>query len=153
MRNHPAFKWLTITVIVLTGFLAVLLFLGYLLKENEAVTTKLKAQLEQEAQQASDKKHRRAAIKKAEELTSSEKSQQKIIFDNQSCDTDKQCFLIQTDNQRLGCIVAVNTKGAAILLKVSSPKSINQASKEQCQQSYLQTMHSSAQCVDNTCTF
>jgi len=153
MRTHPAFKWLTITLIVLTGFLAVLLFLGYLLKENEKVTTRLKAQLEQEAQQASNKKQEKFALKKEKALSSSEKSQQKIIFDNQSCDTDKQCFLIHTDNQRIGCIVAVNTKGAAILLKVASQNDVNQASKEKCRQSYRQARQLSAQCINNTCSF
>lgn len=153
MRAHPALKWLTITLIVLTGFLAILLFLGFLLKENEEVTTKLKSHLEQQAAEENKKQQQKVASKKVIKLTASEKSQQKIITDNQGCETDKQCFLIHTDNQNIGCIVAVNTMGAAILLKVSSQQGIDQASKEQCQQSYMQARQLSAQCINNTCTF
>ena len=43
-------KWLTITLIVCAGLLIILLGLGYLLSENEKATTRLKNQLEQEAQ-------------------------------------------------------------------------------------------------------
>jgi hypothetical protein len=153
MRTQPVFKWLTITVIVLAGFLTILLFLGYLLKENEAITTELKAQLEQEALQKSEKKQRKLTIKKIKKTSPLEMSQQKIIADNQGCDTDKQCFLIHTDNQNIGCMVAVNTKGAAILLKVSAQKEGNQVSKEHCQQSYIQARQLSARCVNNVCSF
>ena len=48
MLNHIVIKWLIITTIVLIGFLAVLLLLGYLLKENEEKTARLITQIEQE---------------------------------------------------------------------------------------------------------
>ena len=61
-------KWLVITLIVLSGFMVVLLGLGYLLSENEKATTALKNQLEQEAlaqqqkSQQRDKRHQYSEI-------------------------------------------------------------------------------------------
>lgn len=155
MFYKTAFKWLTITMIVLGAFLVVLLFLGYLLKENETVTTKLKAQLEQEARQRQAKEARKnnplGQLKKA--LTAAEQSQQKIIMDNQSCDTDKQCFLIHTHSQNVGCIVSVNTKGAAILLKVAEESKDFQPASKPCQQEYIKQQSLLAQCRQSRCSF
>ncbi|OUR63561.1 hypothetical protein A9Q74_00305 [Colwellia sp. 39_35_sub15_T18] len=155
MFYRTAFKWLTITVMVLGAFLVVLLFLGYLLKENEAATTKLKAQLEQEVRQQqakeADKNKRLARLKTP--LTTAEQSQQTIIMDNQGCETDKQCFLVHTHSQNVGCIVSVNTKGAAILLKVAGQNKDSQLTSNSCQQEYTQQQSLLAQCQQNRCSF
>jgi lipopolysaccharide export system protein LptC len=155
MFYRTAFKWLTITIIVLVAFLIVLLFLGYLLKENEVKTTLLKKQLEHEAYQQQEKDSRKNSPRShfPAGLSSLEKSQQKIIADNRSCQTDKQCFLINTHSQTLGCTVAVNTKGAAILLKVSSKSEIQPFKRDQCQLEYSQQQAMSAQCHNSLCTF
>jgi len=145
---------------VLGGFLAVLLFLGYLLKENEVVTTKLKVQLAKEArqQQAKEARKNKPFSHLKVPLTSAEKSQQKIIMENQHCETDQQCFLVHTHNHAVGCIVSVNTKGAAILLKIAAQNEnklslSNQSSGNYCQQEYTQQQSLSAQCQQNRCTF
>ncbi|MCW8863325.1 MAG: hypothetical protein OQK09_05455 [Colwellia sp.] len=160
MFYRSAFKWLFITVIVLVGFLVVLLFLGYLLKENEVITTKLKTKLDHEARQQQAKEARKSEpfynIKVP--LTATEKSQQKIIADNQSCQMDNQCFLVHTDSQALGCIVSVNTKGAAILIRVGAQnKPLNTrneySAQAQCQLEYSKQGELLAQCVQNRCTF
>ncbi len=155
MFFRAAFKWLTITIIVICGFLAILLFLGYLLKENEAVTTHLKAQLEQEARQQLAKEERKnnpfSQLKKP--LTPAEKSQQKVIAANQSCETDKQCFLVHTQSQAVGCIVSVNTKGAAILLKVAAQNKSSLPFSQYCQQEYAKQQSLSAQCLQKHCSF
>jgi len=155
MFYRIAFKWLTITVIVLGAFLVVLLFLGYLLKENEAVVTRLKAQLEQETRQQQAKEARKnnpfGLLRTA--LTAAEQSQQKIIMDNQSCETDKQCFLVHTHSQNVGCIVSVNTKGTAILLKVAGQNKGSQPTSKSCQQEYAQQQSLLAQCRQNSCSF
>lgn len=160
MFFRSAFKWLSITVIVLIGFLLVLLFLGYLLKENEVVTTELKAKLDKETRQQQAKEARKSQpfYKIRVPLTAVEKSQQKIIIDNQSCQMDRQCFLVHTDSQAVGCIVSVNTKGAAILIKVGKQnKQINTASElsssKQCQLEYSKRKDLTAQCLQNRCTF
>ncbi len=155
MFYRIAFKWLSIIVIVLVGFLVMLLFLGYLLKENEAATTQLKAQLEQEAYQQQEKEQRRKDLFYPLPKTSNsfEKSQQKIIADNLSCQTDAQCFLVHTHSRALGCIVSVNTTGAAILLK-TTPKNENlQLLGNYCQQEYVNKPSLSAQCRNNHCSF
>ncbi len=155
MFHRVAFKWLTITVIVLVGFLVVLLFLGYLLKENEVKTTKLKAQLEQEAYQQQEKENQKHITFPDSRTTLSaiEKSQQKIIADNLNCQSNNQCFLVQTHSPRLGCIVAVNTTGTAILLKVSSQNKNKLSSDSRCQQEYENLPKISAQCRDSLCSF
>ncbi len=155
MFYRTAFKWLTITVIVLGAFLTVLLFLGYLLKENAAVTTKLKTQLEQETrqQQAKEADKNKLFSHLKVPLTVTEKSQQKIIAANQGCDTDKQCFLVHTHSQAVGCIVSVNTKGAAILLKIGGQHKKQQLANKPCQQVYAKQQALSAQCFQNRCSF
>lgn len=155
MFYRTAFKWLTITLIVLAAFLIVLLFLGYLLKENEQKTTKLKKQLEHDAYQRQEKENRKSNpfSHLPASLNSLEKSQQKIIGDNLSCQTDKQCFLVHTHSQALGCIVAVNTKGAAILLKISSDNESQQSSSEYCRLEYEKQHALSAKCRNSLCSF
>ena len=85
MIMRTLLKWLAITVIVLVLFLTVLLALGYLLKENEQVTSQLKIKSVQDAQRKQDKEARRKAIFNVKPthlltktLTSFELSQQKI---------------------------------------------------------------------------
>jgi len=155
MFYRIAFKWLSITVIVLVAFLVILLFLGYLLKENEATTTKLKAQLEQEAYQQQETQQRRKNLfyPLPSALNSFEKSQQKIIADNLSCQTDAQCFLVHTHSRALGCIVSVNATGAAILLKTSSNNESLILSNDYCRQEYAKKRNLSAQCRNNYCDF
>jgi short subunit fatty acids transporter len=154
MFIRTIFKWLTITLIVLVTFLIVLLFLGYLLKENETKTTKLKAQLEYEAvqQQEKEKRKNNPFYNLPSSLSSLEKSKQKIISDNLSCQTEKQCFLIYTHSQALGCIVAVNATGAAILLKTSSDSVQQQSSRLYCQQEYSKQSDLSVKCINSKCT-
>ncbi len=155
MFHQTAFKWLSITIIVLVAFLIVLLFLGYLLKENEEKTIELKAQLEQQAYQQHEKNRRKQSPSShlPVTLTALEKSQQKIIADNQSCQTAAQCFLVEINSQTLGCIVAVNTTGAAILLKTAAMNNNQQLSNENCQQAYVKQNQLLAQCVNNHCTY
>lgn len=52
-------KWLIITLFTVTGFMVVLLGLGYLLSENEKTTTQLKNELALEAQLAQQKASQR----------------------------------------------------------------------------------------------
>jgi len=153
MFHRVALKWLTITAIVLVGFLVVLLLLGYLLKENEVTVTKLKAQLDQEAYQRQAKENRKNTFTSFSQITlsASEKSQQKIIANNLYCQSAKQYFLVHTDSQTLGCIVAVNTNGAVILLKVASENE-NQSSRNRCQQEYEKAHDISAQCRNKRCS-
>jgi len=155
MFFRAAFKWLAIAVIVVFAFLVVLLFLGYLLKENAVKTTQLKAQLEQAAVQQQEKSRRlnNSSANLQSQLTTIEKSQQEIITNNRSCNTSKQCFLVHTNSQVLGCIVSVNTTGAAILLKVASEKKSDETSNELCQQVYLKQRALNAQCRSGLCSF
>jgi len=120
------FKWLTITIIVLTGFLVVLLSLGYLLKENEVATTALKNKIASKAlikqQKQQQRKYQRKQQFLDKNLSAKQKSQQQIIASHLSCQTSKQCLVVDTQSKALGCSVAINTLGAAILLKGSGQK-------------------------------
>jgi len=155
MFYRTAFKWLTITFIALAAFLIVLLFLGYLLKENEITTTKLKVQLELEAYQKQEKENRRKNMfsHMPTSLSPLEKSQQETIANNLSCQTDKQCFLLHTHSKAIGCVVTVNTKGAAILLKVYSKNENQRLLSNDCQQEYNKQRELFAQCINSQCSF
>lgn len=155
MFYRTALKWLTITVIALVIFLFMLLFLGYLLKENEVKTTQLKMQLEQERhqQQAKEQRQKNLFSHLPNTLTTLEQSQQQIIADNLSCQTDQQCFLVQTQSEKLGCFVVINTKGAAILLKILSQGESPHAASEYCQLEHTKANSLVAQCLSNVCSF
>jgi len=154
MNHSVAFKWLIITVITTILFLMILLFLGYLLKENEIATTKLKVKLEQEAYLQHEKESRKNTPFSylQTSLSALEKSQQKIIAENLNCQSDKQCFLVHTHSLALGCIVAVNANGAAILLKISSMNE-NKPLASNCKQEYENTHEIIAQCQNSLCSF
>jgi hypothetical protein len=153
-------KWLVITIIVLMLFLIVLLGLGYLLKENEEVTNQLKIKLTQEAQLKQEKEARRKALFRIkpthllkQELTVFEQSQQRIITDNSSCETKKECFLVHTNSQALGCIAVVNSTGIAILLKTASELNEPKLPTNECRQTYSQETLLTLSCQSNTCLF
>lgn len=150
---HTLFKWLVITVSALVLFLIVLLSLGYLLKENEVKTTQLKAKFEQESFQRQEKENRKKSFIYSPQapLNSAEKSQKKIIENNLSCQSNDQCFVVHTHSQVIGCIVTLNAKGTAILLKISSENE-NKSSASSCYKEYQNTNKILAQCKNNICS-
>ena len=102
-------KWLTITLIAVVIFITILLGLGYLLKEHEIATTQLKHQLDQEraAQKSKEKrnKHKLNTVietslvnvaAKTNTLTSKTfvSVKQKILLENLTCSSKKQCVLV-----------------------------------------------------------
>jgi hypothetical protein len=138
----------------------VLLGLGYLLKENEATTNQLKIKLNQETRLAQEKEARKQALFRVkpinsttQKLTVFEKSQQNIIENNLSCKTEKDCLVLHTNSQALGCIVAVNATGVAILLKTANEEKISNEQTNGCQQAYSQESLFKLTCQNNTCTF
>lgn len=144
------FKWLGIAIIVLVGFLVVLLGLGHLLKENKAETTVLKHKLDQQAhaqQLAQQKKGDRQKVPSYKKLTATEESIKQIISSNLNCETNKQCVLFETGSELLDCTVAVNTKGAAILIMVASG-SENSSVSETCQTKDLAL---TTACINQSC--
>lgn len=143
-------KWLGVAVIVLVGLLITLLGLGYLLKENKAEVTVLKVKLDQQAytQKLNQQKQRdKQKIPATNLLTPFEVSLQQIISSNLSCDTNKQCLLFETDNKVLGCTVAINTTGAAILIKVANGSESNIAVKECLNRELAMTTN----CINQQC--
>ncbi|WDE12447.1 hypothetical protein [Thalassomonas haliotis] len=141
-------KWLTSLLVVIFGFMVILLALGYLLKENEAQTTALKQELDQqralkqkalkqkaskasgdravfvlEPYEAGDNKAEtgtgRAAEDKANKNAPLLASMARVAREHSSCQSDKQCLLFNLDPEGPGCWLAVNSQGAAILAKIS----------------------------------
>ena len=153
MIYRAIIKWFCITLVVLLIGAIVLLFLGYLLKENETTTTNLKERLEQEAYQQQEKANRQLAqtVNKTSTLSAFEKSQQQIIFDHLDCQSDKQCFLVHTNSESIGCLAAVNTLGTTILLKIAPTNENKTLSSNRCEQEYAKQDKLFAQCQDNRC--
>lgn len=152
-------KWLLITAIASIFFITILLGLGYLLKENEETTSQLKTKLNQEALIQQKNEARKQALFRVkpsspttEKLTVFEQSQQEIIRNNLGCNSEKDCLLLHTNNHNLGCIVAVNTKGVAILLRTATEKSEIKRAEHSCQQAYSQEIVPTLACQNNTCT-
>ncbi len=136
-------KWLGIAVVASIAFISVLLIVGYLLKENKIKTTALKSQFAQE--QAEKIKSQENKSDKA--LNPYQLSQQAVILENLSCTSNSQCMLIETGDERLGCLISLNKTGAAILLKISGLK------KEQNSTAKCKIMNNSATavCINYTC--
>ena len=153
------YKWLTILFIVLAGFLLVLLSLGYLLKENEEHTTRLKKKLEQKSVQAQGNKEvirqvrielrtapEKAGNKVKLSLASSQaQRQQDIIIANLTCQNDQQCVLVPSELAGEQCWLAVNTIGAVLLKKLPDKPLPNKL----C---YQPTTSKVAACENNLCS-
>lgn len=135
-------KWLTITLIVLAGFMVILLGLGYLLNENEKTTTALKAQLEQAslAEKAKQQRRRqRAMLAEYPQAESQAKKQQKLINDaenkyvieqfenivisNLTCISVQQCQVAKVNFKNTKCTVAINNIGTSLLKKLNTQNS------------------------------
>jgi preprotein translocase subunit SecG len=127
-------KWLTITLIAVVIFITILLGLGYLLKEHEIATTQLKHQLDQEraAQKSKEKRNEHKlntvietslinVAAKTNQLTSKTfvSVKQKILLENLTCSSKKQCVLINITFGELACAFAINTIGASLLAKTA----------------------------------
>lgn len=152
------FRWLTILIIVLTGFLILLLSLGYLLKENEKTASQLKQKLAQERLQRQVKESPARQLKielrtapgqearppERKPLSSQVQMQQDIIIENLTCHTDQQCVLVASELAGEQCWLAVNTIGAALLKKVAPSALAN----KDCYQSNTGKV---AVCANNLC--
>ncbi len=149
------YKWLSILLVVLTGFLIVLLSLGYLLKENEQSVTLLKQKLDQEkateqqSQQSPLQKHQQKNVvimfaNQAKSKTQYRGEIRQVILQHQTCLSAQQCVLVDTKEKEFGCVVAINTIGAAQLTKI-----INSSTSGVCDES-KRTL--TASCQQNMCT-
>jgi len=154
-------KWLTITLIAVIAFLSILLGLGYLLKEHEISTTHLKQQLDQE--RAAKKVKNQQKQQKlntivetpltrvvANTMKSSRKNssltKQKILIENLTCTSKKQCVLVDIEFSNLQCTFAINTIGASLLAKTTEDLS----SVGKCPR---YPKNSQLSCQSNLCTF
>jgi len=154
-------KWLTITLIAVIAFLSILLGLGYLLKEHEISTTHLKQQLDQE--RAAKKVKNQQKQQKlntivetpltgvvANTMKSSRKNssltKQKILIENLTCTSKKQCVLVDIEFSNLQCTFAINTIGASLLAKTTEDLS----SVGKC---LRYPKNSQLSCQSNLCTF
>ena len=117
------FKWLTILIIVLSGFVVVLLSLGYLLKENEDVTRQLKQKLEQQnaANKTSEEAKHVPTISTEVSLVDDKLANElaEILVANMTCQDNSQCKLVQLQQGDNVCFFATNTIGAALIKKLS----------------------------------
>jgi hypothetical protein len=126
-------KWLIITVVAVLIFTLVLLGLGYLLKEHEVATKQLKLELDQQrVEQVARDKRKQLKFKPANEVSliqivsnsneistkNSKSIKQKVLIENLTCVSAKQCVLVDIQFADLSCTFAVNTIGASLLTKV-----------------------------------
>ena len=149
-------KWLVITLVVLTGFMTILLGLGYLLSENEKSTTLLKKQLTQEAQLAKEKirqgiggSHSPFVTETAngEKLINTEiiKAFENALVNNLTCVTLAQCEVVTVKFKNLTCKLASNVIGASQLKKIATQTITMDTCSSESQQSQLA-------CQQNICT-
>ncbi len=157
-------KWLAITVVVLAGFMAILLGLGYLLNENEKSTNVLKTQLEQ-ASQAEQARQQRIRQRKtlnnyteqpasfakpestldiAENIKVIEQFEQTVVS-NLTCISAQQCQIAKVSFNNTDCSIAINNIGASLLKKLQTQSTIIAACPKVSPQANLS-------CQQNICT-
>ena len=113
------FKWLTILVVVLLGFLIVLLSLGYLLHENEQVTHQYKQQLQQKKHnQNNNNKSKSTTTEVSFAVDTLASDIKEILISNMTCQSDEQCKLIRLQQGENICLFATNIIGASKLKKL-----------------------------------
>lgn len=156
-------KWLTITLIVVVGFMTILLGLGYLLNENEKSTTVLKAQLEQQALAEKERQQRikqRSMLSDYNQLKTSNSAKsvsnhdldnkviadfKKVVIENLTCVSSQQCQVATVHFKNVACAVAINNIGASLLAKLSTKNSVLTSCPEMSTQAKLI-------CRNNLCT-
>ena len=126
-------------LVVLSGFLIVLLGLGYILKEHKEVTTALVDSIEQQKLEAiineiktarmrastgtfrrgSEPNIQKNTQKISQPKKTSNKLRQQIIINNLICQSDQQCVLVDIQPEGKSCLVAVNKIGASMLAKIN----------------------------------
>lgn len=126
-------KWFAITLITLLGFMTILLGLGYLLSENEKSTTRLKNQLEQQAQLEKQRKEQSNALDNYTKIittdsdsqisskhseTLSMKTFEEIYLNNLTCITVAQCKVVTVKFKNNVCQLASNIIGVSQLKKI-----------------------------------
>jgi len=111
-------KWLTIVAIVLSGFMLIILSLGYLLKQNEEKTTALVNQLAQEKHERQAKQQNvnepRAIIRYHDASAKASAELAKvtdILSANLTCVENSQCQRVNLNFRDGECPVAVNMIG------------------------------------------
>ena len=118
------FKWLTIILVVLSGFLVVLLSLGYILKEHKEVTTALVDSIEHKRKEKIINEIKKAQmqvptgkVRYEYQITSGADSQkvsqaerslneekQQIVIRNLLCQSDQQCVLVDIQSSGNSCV-------------------------------------------------
>lgn len=158
-------KWLMITMLVLSGFVAILLGLGYLLNENEKSTAALKKQLEEASQAETIRRERTrerktiangmqqpVEVSKSKSITNITdgirvvKQFEQIVVRNLTCISVQQCQVIKVNFKNIDCSVAINNIGASLLKKLKT----QYTTLATCPKSSPQVLLS---CQQNICAF
>ena len=143
-------KWLYISLFVLSVFTLILLGFGVLLNDNEKKHITYNQQLEQNENQQKNIPNTAivatAPLVHAKSLSTIKHSiNLSIITNNLTCVSDEQCVVVKAKFTDLTCDIAVNTIGAAQLLKAKK----DQTKIEKCPD-FFQV--NNAQCINNSCS-
>ncbi|WP_286233765.1 hypothetical protein [Thalassotalea sediminis] len=137
-------KWIIITAGVIVGFLMLILAIGYLLKDNEL---KHRDYIEQQGL-SSEKRIQTVLTDNIQPNTISTTLSVPVIKNNLTCVNDKQCVVSEINVANRTCAVAINTIGAAQLVKVEHFTDIKQCTDAEsgmvavCQQNLCQLIKS-----------
>lgn len=142
-------KWLVITSVVVVVFSSVLLFLGYLLHDNEQRVSAYQQQINQHKENdksQADKVKSLITLDDSAELKQQAefvRQAKRIVEQHLTCHSDQQCRIFQSGQPILGCQIAINQIGHQML---NDLKKIKQAA--QCSTS----TESVASCQNNLCS-
>ncbi len=152
-------KWLIITLIVLSGFMVILLGLGYLLAENEKSSTLLKNQLALEAQLQQEKLQQKRNLSEYSKIITTDDSTvmskqvdanirqrfENTLINNLTCVTIAQCKLVTIKFKNIDCQLASNIIGVSQLKKIAT----EQVTLDSCPMANQQT---ELACQQNVCS-
>ncbi|WP_286271173.1 hypothetical protein [Thalassotalea hakodatensis] len=136
-------KWLVITIGTIIGFLLVISVIGYQLKNNEE---KNRAYLEQEhfkPTNSVERQDQKVHIAPNNTIPFEQTNSYQIIKQHLTCINNQQCKAVKVSFADQSCLLAINSIGAARLLKAAPTEQVGSCPSI--------SVNTEAVCLDNVC--
>ncbi|OKY25285.1 hypothetical protein [Thalassotalea sp. PP2-459] len=136
-------KWLVIIVGTIISFLLVVAIIGYQLKSNEE---KNRAYLEQKHNKQADlieRQVKKLSVAPEQILSFEQTNSYQIIKQHLTCINNQQCKAVKVSFADQSCLLAINSIGAARLLKAAPTEQVGSCPSI--------SVNTEAVCLDNVC--
>lgn len=136
-------KWIVITVVTTIGFLLVISFIGYQLKNNEEKNRAYLEQVDIKQPNLVERQKQKVRVIPEKVMPFEQSQSYQIIKQHLTCINHQQCKAISVSFADQSCVLAINSIGAARLLKAAPIDNVGSCPNV--------NTHQQAVCVDNVC--